>query len=116
MELKELLFGEGFVEVLERGLKQITICRGRRDFTPGEVVEAVCAEGDRFLLTITSCEVYRLSEVPREDVRDDGFRNIFALFVGLGNFYPDLEWTDEVSVIRFKVIARKGVPREEESG
>lgn len=116
MAFRELLFGEGFVEALENGRKRITIRHGWRDFEPGELIEAVCAEGDRFILEITSCVVYQLCTVPEKDLRDDGFTDYRDAHSVLQRFYPDLTSRSAVSVIRFKVAARKGVPKGEENG
>lgn len=113
---KELLFGEGFVEALESGRKQITIRRGQRDFSPDEVVEAICAEGDHFLLKITKCEVTFAFDISEEDLRDNGFFDLDDFSAGMRRYYPDLAEYDEVTAIRFKVIARKGVPKEKEEG
>lgn len=104
--LRELHFGAGvFESSLEKG-EGVTIRKGWRDFEPEGLVEAVCAEGDRFLIKITSCGHWRLSNVPLEDLLDDGFADRNQALDALGHFYPDLEMLSAVSSIRFKVIAR----------
>lgn len=116
MGFKEILFGEGYVESLATNKKQITIRAGCRDFESGEVVEAVCAEGDRFFLLIASCEYYSLRHVPRQDLSDDGFLDWHDAWRGLRRFYPELNGGSAVSSIRFKVIARRGVQWLRDSG
>jgi hypothetical protein len=103
---KKLDFGEGFVELLESGQKQITIRRGRRDFRPDDWVEGICAEGDRFILQVTGCEVTTALDISEEDLRDDGFCDLDDFFAGMRKFYPNLSEEDEITVIRFEVLTR----------
>lgn len=104
---KELHFGEGvFAKFLEKGEGAATIRAGERDFEPGKLVVALCAEGDRFLIQITSCEYYSLRHVPGQDLLDDGFSDWRDACRGLRRFYPELNGGSVVSSIRFKVLAR----------
>jgi len=112
--MKELHFGEGvFAKFLERGAASVTIRAGVRDFAPGEEVVAVCAEGDRYLVKIVSCEYRRLISVPERDLRDDGFASRREALDRLHAFYPKLTYRSLVTVIRLEVI---GKIREEGNG
>jgi len=111
--VKELHFGEGvFVKFLERGKGAVTIRAGVRDFVPGELALAVCAEGDYFLVRIVSCDYRRLISVSDQDLRDDGFASRREALDRLRVFYPKLGYRSLVTVIRLEVLER--IEEEEE--
>lgn len=97
MQLADDLF-----ESLRNGSKELTIRKGRRDVKLGELV----FEGakDKLLLervTVTEVRYLKVVDVPEDALQADGFKDWTDFYEGMKKFYPDLDLTDECTIIFF---------------
>ena len=115
--MKDLYFAEEFIEPIIRGDKLITL----RDYDPakhsfrlGDIVRAVSYDSHdeiSLLLEITEDTVIMpLTEVSDSVCQEDGFDNQQDMFEGMKKFYPDLELTSTIGIVRFRIATINGVP------
>lgn len=96
------------------GDKQITLRRyraGSHDFVKGEVIRGEFKDGLNILLQITAdTEKKSFSDLTDEEARADGFKDAEAAFNGLKDYYPDLQKSDLLATIRYKIYEVDDVP------
>ena len=107
-ERRCIRFSAGYVDLIRSGRKKITFRAGRRKFRAGEIVDGKCAEGVVLPLRITSCETKPLKEVTEEEARADLFESREVVLEGMREFYPEMTWETEISLIRFEMAEEKG--------
>jgi hypothetical protein len=126
--LKTLRFAEELTLSVIRGEKRITIRKLRMEahmFEKGEC--AVAQFGDEqnagALIRMTARTlIFNVEMLPDEFAREDGHRDRKHAFEYLKRFYPDLDRSDQVAVIRFEpekaengnlILVDIGLPPEE---
>lgn len=97
-----MLLADDLFEPLRKRKKELTIRKGRRDVKLGELV----FEGakDKYLLervTVVEVRYLRVVDVPEEVCVSDGFKDWSDFYEGMKKFYPDLDLTDECTIIFF---------------
>lgn len=84
------------------GTKRITIRKGSRTYGLGNLkIQNSEDLNDEWMVVISSVTYTRLANVSRDDYTADGFHSLYDMREGLRKYYPDIEWEDEVTVIRF---------------
>lgn len=113
-EMKRLIFGEGLMSPTLTGDKQITLRKyraGSHDFVKGEVIRGEFKDDLNILLQITAdTEKKPFSELTDEEAQADGFEDAEAAFNGLKGYYPDLQRSDLLATIRYKIVEVEGTP------
>lgn len=106
MAFSKLYFADGVFESSVVEGVGIIILEEWLGFETGEMVEAVCAEDDRFLLRIVNCIPYCFFDIPEKEVWHDGFIDYRKALDSFNKSCPDLAPQSVVSVIRFEVITQ----------
>jgi len=103
-----LNFGEGLVWAVMYGDKRITLRRRRpeaHDFNQGDVVIGKFEEGHQLYLFITDdTEVTTFAELTDEVAREDGFNDADDALEKMIRYYPDLQPSDSLAIIRFQIL------------
>lgn len=88
---------------LREGNKKLTIRKGRRDIKLGELI-FVGAKDETLWEGVEVVEVryVRVSNVSEKICKQDGFSDYVDFYRGMKKFYPDLDVSDECTVIIFK--------------
>lgn len=88
--------------------KQITIREGLRDYRSDRPVMICCPE-DGWCVTADIAEVRHcsLAEVTPEEFEADGYRTPQEMLDDLRQFYPHLDWSSPVTVIRWASVRGK---------
>jgi len=100
--LQCLLLSESLIDSAMNGEKTITIREGHRDYKPGRVILACPDIYWSKQVEVESVRHTTLDQVTEQEYIDDGFVSRTDLFEGLKSFYPELDLTSNVTVIRFK--------------
>jgi hypothetical protein len=113
---KTLLFGPGLLFPTLEGSKRVTIRRFRPEahvFVEGEEFVGIFADGKDVLLVATADTVVRtFAEITDSEAREDGYDDATAMFEGMKQYYPDLQLTDSVGIIRYRTVPNDhGLPR-----
>lgn len=110
--MKRLIFGEGLMIPTITGKKRITLRRyrpGAHDFVTGEVICGEFADGLAIPLTVTAdTEKKPFSALTDEEARQGGYENAVAAFEGLKKYYPDLQKSDPLALVRYEVYKIAG--------
>jgi len=88
--------------------KQITIREGWRDYRPDRPV-MICCQIEPWAVMADIVEVRHcsLAEVTREEFEADGYATPREMLESLREFYPHLDWTSPVTVIRWANVRGK---------
>ena len=86
------------------GKKRITIRKGHRNYIPGPVLIGCQILNWATLKFITGVKHCTLSQVTSEEYIADGCESRKELRTMLRQFYPDLDWRSQVTVIRWEDI------------
>jgi hypothetical protein len=102
---KELIFGEGLLQPVLCGKKHITIRKYRpeaHNIMNGERFLGVFKDGFNLELIATADRILKtFNELTDDEAVEDGFFGAIEAFDGMKAYYPDLEGTDTIAVIRF---------------
>lgn len=113
-EKKRLNFSEGLMYPTILGKKQITLRKyraGSHDFIKDEVVYGEFKDGLNILLQITADTEKKLfSELTDKEAQEDGFDDANHAFEGLKNYYPDLQKSDILAIIRYQIVKVDSCP------
>ena len=103
--MQELKLASHLMGPVEIGDKKMTIRKGVREITVGTPMELVNADDpqDKIEVNVVGAEIRELRQVPDRVAQEDGFVDLPDLYRGLRNFYPDIDWLDKVTVIRFEL-------------
>lgn len=106
--MRKLHFAPNLMEPVLDGDERITLRKyrpGAHDFKAGETVIAQFGEDACFLLRILAdTETCTLDRLPDDVMVHHGFENVEAAFGHLKGYYPDLQMTDTIGVIRFELL------------
>ena len=112
-EMGRLIFGEGLMGPTLAGDKQITLRKyraGSHDFVKGEIICGEFKDGLNILLQITAdTQKKPFNELTDQETQEDGFESVEDAFSGLNDYYPDLQKTDLLAIIRFEIVKVNGV-------
>lgn len=80
-------------------------CRlGRRDIQLGELkLEPTDGTKDDLYVNVTSVAYMRMKDVPLSVARGEGYLTVKELFERMQQHYPNIRWTDEVTVISWSL-------------
>ena len=97
-----LIAGRKMEEDVRYNKKKITIREGHRDYNEGHVLIG-CDKLDWCVMrTIISVRHTTISEITKEECKDDGFYDHTQLIETLKGFYPNINWNSPVTVIRWE--------------
>lgn len=102
--LTALEMDESLMEAVHEGHKLVTIREGHRDYKNGDRLLIVCTQ-DSFLpfrAVVTTVIHGTLGAVSESDRRSDMFDTVDDLLEGMRKFYPKIEKTSPVTVIRWR--------------
>ena len=113
--MKSLRFAEGMARSVIEGTKKITLRKYRFDMhslAANEIFIGSFADGFDFLLQATSAtETKPFSELTDEEAQEDGYTDVEDALEDLKEFfYPELQPTDTLAIIRFEVLHLNSVP------
>jgi hypothetical protein len=92
--LLQLIGGDG---------NRVTVRQGRRDIKLDELLFVGTKDkGLRYIVTVTEVRHLRMVDIPDDVVDAEGFDNWHDFYADMKKFYPDLDLTDEVTVIYFE--------------
>ena len=83
-------------------IKKITIREWHRDYSKGPVLLGCHELNWATLRHIVDVRHTTLGEVTKEEYEADGFDAKSELLIGLSQFYPEINWDSEVTVIRWE--------------
>lgn len=96
------MLAEEVFDNLQYGDKLVTIRKGRRDIILDDLLFE-CVDGTRKdIVEVRKVIHCRLAEVPEEYYRKDGFESLLDMLEGMRDFYPDISFDSEVTVVEFK--------------
>jgi hypothetical protein len=102
------------------GWKKITIREGHRDYRPGPVMLCCHEVPWAVMADITEVTHKTLIDVTPDEYVADGFDTADHLLAGMRQFYPKMDWTSPVTVIRFEnargALVRRYIDGTEELG
>ncbi len=91
-----------FLHLVRVGRKTSTIRRGNRSW---EVGPAVLTSGrDRIAVIITGIRHTRFGSLTETDAQEDGFASLLELDAVLKRFYPYINETDPVTIVKFRTV------------
>ena len=103
MEKQTLLLADDLFPSLEDGDKRITIRRGYREIRLGKLTfEGAKDKGLQCEVEVIEVTHVRVSGVSDEECQADGFDNWVAFYQGMKKYYPDLDVSEECTLIYFE--------------
>lgn len=103
MEKQKLKLADDLFPSLEEGNKRMTIRRGYRDIRLGDLLfEGVTDESLQKEVEVVEVTHIGIGAVSEEECQNDGFENWGDFFQGMKKYYPDLEVTEECTLIYFE--------------
>jgi len=97
-----LIAGEEMKFDVLNNSKQITIREGHRDYSNGPVLIGCPDLNWATMRQIVNVRYCTLDEVTREEYEADGFEAKSSLLMGLGNFYPNINWDSPITVVKWE--------------
>lgn len=99
--VQKLMLAESVYDELQDGVKSVTIRKGRRDISLGQLnFESV--ENERVTTVNVKKVIYcKLGGVPEEYIHADGFTSAQHMLEVLSEFYPGITLNDEVTIVEF---------------
>lgn len=82
--------------------KQYTVKLGNRKINNGPGVLVNSENGNQYLVLITGNHKCKVSELPLEVVKDEGYDDIPNFIKGFRKYYPSIEEESEVTVINYE--------------
>ena len=100
--LQTLKLADELLIPLMEGKKKITIRRGRRDIQLDKLKFETVSGMDEVEVDVVEVRYVRVSDVSEKIYKQDGFSDYVDFYRGMKKFYPDLDVSDECTVIIFK--------------
>jgi len=83
--------------------ERVTVRKGRRDIKLGELLFVGSKDETlRYIVSVTEVRYVRMVDVNDDVVEAEGFKNWNDFYEDMKIFYPDLDLTDEVTVVYFE--------------
>lgn len=84
--------------------ERVTVRKGRRDIKLGELLFiGTRDEGIRYIVTVTEVRHLRVVDIDDDVVEAEGFTNWNDFYNDMKHYYPDIDLTDEVTVVYFEI-------------
>lgn len=97
-----LIAGDKDREMILSGEKTVSIRTGFRRYKPDTTIMLGCHwKSWAVLATVTKVRYCILKDVTPEEVRKEGFGNLNELFSDLKQYYSDINWESQVTVIEW---------------
>jgi len=91
-----------FIQLVRSGAKSSTIRHGARSWPIGPAI--LKSQNQEIAINITEIRRTTVLQLTETDARNDGFNSLDELLVRLGQFYPGLCSSDEVTIAYFGVV------------
>jgi hypothetical protein len=101
---KDILVHPSMQDVVQQKEKQVTIRKGIREYTPGDLIFVGCDSYGWYPVEVTDVLHTALGDVPWDAMRDDGFNTFKEMREALEKFYPDIDYHTDVTVIRWEYV------------
>ncbi|NBQ17345.1 hypothetical protein EBU24_03445 [bacterium] len=112
--MQTLNFGKGHMMTTIAGTKKITLRKygvEPLDFKKNEIIYGEFKDGLTFLLKITAdTEKKFFNDLTDKEAQEDGFINAKDAFNGLKIYYPDLQLSDILAIIRYEIATLNNAP------
>ncbi len=110
-----LNFGKGHMLPTIAGTKKITLRKYNTieslDFKKNEIIYGEFQDGLTFLLHITADTEKKLfSDLTDKEAQEDNFANRQEAFNGLKLYYPNLQLSDIIAIIRYEILTLHNIP------
>lgn len=102
--MKDILVHPSLKEGVLDKTKKVTVRNGTREFIPGEIVRIGCDSYGWFEAKVRSVSFTYLIDIDEYVIRDDGFKDWGELFNTMRKFYPNIDVTSNVTVIRWEYV------------
>lgn len=103
MEMQTLKLADDLFVPLREGNKELTIRRGRRDIKLGKLLfEGAQDETLQDEVEVVEVRYVRVSGVSEKLCKADGFNNWIDFYQGMKKYYPDLDVSEECTIIMFE--------------
>ena len=84
--------------------ERVTVRKERRDIKLGELLFiGTNDDGLKYIVTVTEVRYLRIVDVDDDVISAEGFNNWTDFYNDMKKFYPDLDVTDECTVIYFEI-------------
>lgn len=100
--MQTLKLADNLLIPLMKGEKKLTIRRGRRDIQLGELKFETVSGNDEVEVEVVEIRYIRISGVSDDICKEDGFDDWIDFYQGMKNYYPDLDVTEECTIIYFE--------------
>jgi hypothetical protein len=100
--MQTLKLADDLLIPLLEGNKELTIRRGRRDIQLGPLKFETVSGNDEVEVEVIEVRYVRISGVPDDICKEDGFENWVDFYEGMKRFYPDLDVSEECTIIIFE--------------
>ena len=102
-DIQTLKLADDLFPSLKAGDKKLTIRKGRRDVKLGKLLfEGAKDESLKEVVEAVEVRYLRVSGVPDELCQEDGFDNWVDFYQGMKKYYPDLDVSEECTIIMFE--------------
>jgi len=99
-----IMADDDMIQATFDGRKCITIREGHRDYSPGPVLIADKDLTKAIMKKITNVRHTTIGELTQEELHDDGFTDWRSAVNCLSQWYPNITWRSEVTVIRWENV------------
>lgn len=100
--MQTLLMADEFIPLIKDGSKKITIRKGVRDISLGELnIEAVSSK-ETLVVDVDVVYSCVFDQIPLKHIIADGGTNHFMMLQSMKNFYPDMDMKTFCTVIQWK--------------
>ena len=101
--LQALLMAPEWHNSCEDGSKLSTVREGKRDYQLGWSVLCCHLTSWCISVDIVKVEHCEMNEVTEEIANNEGFESKLALFKKLKEYYPNIKWYSDVTIIHWKL-------------
>jgi len=102
METQKLMCADGVFKALDYG-KEVTIRKGRRNILLGNLIFENIDTNEQAHVWVNNVMYCRLKDVPLELLEYDGFSDVENALECMKDFYPDMTYETEVTVVKFNL-------------
>jgi hypothetical protein len=90
-----------FLPLVRSGAKRSTIRKGRRPWAVGTAI--LSSKADEQKIYITDVRFTNVASLTAIDAAKDGFETLGELLAALQGFYPELSFSDEITIASFRI-------------
>ena len=84
--------------------ERVTVRKGRRDIKLGQLLfVGVKDDGLRYVVEVIEVRYVKAYDIPDDVIRAEGFDNWTDFYEDMKKFYPDMDLTDECTVVFFQI-------------